>query len=167
MRMTRMAAVLIGNPRCSSHDGRLSDAMYDRTIDDLRPEIERAYKQLWQRAFLGTPHQQAKLIVTDSMEDARYSPSRDEIILPVPGWGIQAEDRAEPENWPRWRGELVHEMAHEYAWKVKPQESAVSRRLARKQMPFDGCGHGEDFWAAVDAIARALGLDVDRMADAL
>jgi hypothetical protein len=138
-----------------------------KTITELRAEIEAAYDEAWTKVYSGSVHRKARLIVTGDEADSAYRESTDEIFLHVPGWGVDEPDSAHPQTWPRWRGELVHEMAHEYVKKMRPTVTPGGTSLYKSFPRFDGEGHLEEFWTAVEAISTALGLDPYQVGDVL
>lgn len=74
--------------------------------------------------------------------------------------------RATPELWARWRIALVHELCHEWQFKVLANQAHCrGKRLRRKVGPrWDGAGHDDAFYSAIVDFAREFGISAQELA---
>jgi hypothetical protein len=134
-------------------------------FDALKPKITAEYHRLWPICFEGHGiPERACVFVCEKAKPSGYFRKLDVILIFVVGWDVD-DPYGGPHEWPRWRGELVHELVHEFEWKVKPEATEQGRELFASQPAFDEDGneHGPVFYTSVVAIAERLGIGLEEL----
>jgi hypothetical protein len=70
-----------------------------------------------------------------------------------------------PAKWPGWFTSLIHELTHEYQYRVLNDEVTLGGRLLADRPPkrFDGRGHGAGFYSAIADRAAFMGLTAEEL----
>ena len=124
----------------------------------IKTEAEDFYNSTWRDWYQGRDCRIATLeCAVNDEADARYSPSKDLIYLPLCSGDIEDYDKlpaddsfCEYEKWRVWKQALVHEMLHEYQYKAVCGSSEEGGRLYNQyKNAFLGNGHDELFFTAL------------------
>ena len=107
----------------------------------------------------------ARLVVELSSADACYSREEDTIWVRLGEGNLTDTDNLDPVRWPIWRVQLIHEMLHEFQYKVVGAAvSAAGRNLCQQhQDKFFGPGHDEAFFTAIAKVAPCFQLTPEQL----
>lgn len=140
------------------------------SLADVQALAERTYAAFRETLFgPDDPSIPATLIVSGWEEptanaNAGYSPSRNEICIPVTAGDLEGHDALNADAWPVWKIDLVEELVHEYQDKVRPPVTDTARALSGRYGPFfAGPEHDGVFFSAVEVLASALKLEPDKL----
>ena len=125
------------------------------TIGEVQQELIKLHGQATSHWFASKGIEPSKLEILESSHTSGFWKSKNIIQICVAGGNI--------EDWhPNEQSfehtifylEILEELIHEYQCKLKPDSSPTSRNLhSRFGTSFGGPGHGEDFFAAIEATA--------------
>jgi hypothetical protein len=146
-------------------------------LEQMQIEAQDCFRNLWAQWYAGhSVSRPASLVVAiDDAAAAGYSPSSDLIYLPVCSGDVEEYDRfaavpdfSEEDRWRIWKQALVHEMLHEYQYKVAPTPTSEGRALlASHRRKFDGPGHDEVFYTVITEKAVCFNLSPEELRDRL
>lgn len=127
------------------------------------------YARIWEEWYKTVDLSQAKLVIEKKCESSGYKKDEDTIYLFFPE--VNLEEILTDEQcicdytvnilgWNLWRRELVHEMLHEYQYKIILNNISIEGRNLYKQFGqyFSGAGHGPDFFTAISIQAKYFSL---------
>jgi hypothetical protein len=146
-------------------------------VSEHEEEVLRAiYDRLWDSCF-PSDRGQAALFFRESDRASGYRHEHNAIYICVAGWDKESLDTADPNDyfppnlrdWQSWHLDLAEEVAHEYQDKVLLGNTTEEGQelLSKFGSRFEKEGHGPDFFSAVARVARCLGLEPAKLADAL
>ena len=151
-----------------------------RSLEEARSVIEEEYRS--RHAELFPPGAQfARVDFVDPLEcpnaDWGYSQESDTLrvalndgdLQDINGAIVGMEIRASLQYQPAWRIYLLHEICHEYQYKVlsdQPDEWGI-RACEAHQRKWLGPGHTPAFYSAINAMAACLGVDPEALVDSL
>jgi GNAT superfamily N-acetyltransferase len=154
-----------------------SQQLQELTRIILKTRIQHAYEQI-KRTIC--PAQQvdypsANIVIELLGSDSRYNPETEEFIISLPGDYEIGEFRDDDHRWQVWKVDLIHEMVHEYQYKVKPDASDNGTALfnqfqltSEKKKPgqyygFSEKGHDAVFYTCVDLFADCFNLSGEEL----
>lgn len=124
-----------------------------------RKIIEDTYREIFEQWYGGLNIEMAELEIEflDIPNSCGYSNERNTIFLSLPTNEITQIDNESIFNlrfhWEDWYSDLVHEMLHEYQFKViktsTPQGEKLLNTVNKALLNFDGPGHDEVFYSAI------------------
>jgi hypothetical protein len=132
--------------------------------------IHRTYDAIWNDWFGQMDIAKSNLCLTYECLDSGYRPLTDELWLNLPEWNVAdaSEDVATHHDapppsgigWPAWKRELVHELLHEYQYKVVCRQTSPEGTAFEANHPgfFHGAGHEADFFTAIVEKASYFGV---------
>jgi len=116
----------------------------------------------------------AKLYILEEMNSSRYYNENDEIIISIPEF---TDDDLNIKFPPTWVTDLMHEVIHEYQFKVKPnpskdaielyncyQQADNIQRICEKTnlLGFNGNGHDKVFYQSLLDISNKLNISIEK-----
>ncbi len=129
-------------------------------IEQAKSLLEEQYKRIWKDWYSNLDITPAEFIVEEKMHSSGYKKDEDKLFLFLPEANLEdvVHDLGEHDipclsshNWSLWKRELVHEMLHEYQFKVI-QDNVTNEGCELYKVhgkPFYGPGHGQDFFSAI------------------
>jgi hypothetical protein len=73
-----------------------------------------------------------------------------------------------PHEWPVWFPDLIHEMIHEYQFKVKPEPSQSGQILYNNyNRLYPSKGHGIDFFTVFEIVSQSLNMSAEELVCAI
>ena len=142
------------------------------TFDDVGKLIKETYDSTWRSWYAGAPGETpSTLEVRLGACSSGYLKSSDTILIYVASGNINNRDVEDAEGWPLWKCELIHEMLHEYQYKMvtAPSEPGTQLWLKYKDsfQSFPGKGHGADFYTAMVSVSSLMGVSPEQLFDKL
>ena len=137
------------------------------TFAQVKVLAEATYKRIWGDWYQGMSNvKPARHEVAVSDLSAGYSHSENWLYNPVCEGNLTDHDILEPDQWPIWKIDLVHEMLHEYAEKAIEIPSAQGIALHRVfKNKFYDRGHDEKFFSAIAEKASYFGMTPPQLID--
>ena len=136
------------------------------TFEQVKKLVESTYGRIWADWYTGyTDQTKARLDFRLGEFPGGYIHSRNAILCSIGAGNLDDSDVLQPEEWPIWKVELVHEMLHEYQYKVVKAPSHLARQFAEKfGHRFQGKGHDESFFTAICEKAPYFGMSPEELA---
>lgn len=128
---------------------------------DLRECQAKGLRADWSFAIAYNAALQA---ATAALAAAGYRASRDAHHYRV-FQSLEYTIKADPIGWPAWKRELVHELLHEYQYKVVAGNASVMGKALEKKHChcFDGPGHDAHFFTAIAEKASYFGMSPETL----
>lgn len=126
--------------------------MEPASIDQVAALVQAMYERIWTDWYQDLPGAEKATVKTYLADDsAGFSRSKNLLLNPICEGNLEDRDILQPEGWPIWKIQLVHEMLHEWQFKKPciPTPAAVALHQQCLRRNFSGDGHGPDFFQAI------------------
>jgi hypothetical protein len=132
------------------------------TFEEVEKLIQETYSRTWEDWFGNNSGLvPAGLSVDLNCTDSGYNHIKNIIVISLGEWEILDSDVLDPDHWPHWKGDLIHEMLHEYQFKiVKGKITTEGVELHRKYCThfLEPIKHPPEYFTAIIEKFDTIGL---------